>query len=114
MPAKLKSKTQQAMRTEFIAEVSLAALAKTLNISVTQLCNGWQFDQYREQDNIGFINNAFDSLPETTLNDFITRSCDELFTQSLLWYVLRGEKTRKTKQHVAKAKYTIHEKKHMQ
>lgn len=113
LPAKLKSKTQQAMRTEFIAEVSLAALAKTLNISVTQLCNGWQFDQYREQDNIGFINNAFDSLPETTLNDFITRSCDELFTHSLLWYVLRGVKSRLSPQHVATVIYTLLEKKHM-
>ncbi|MDO6527396.1 DUF5691 domain-containing protein [Motilimonas sp. 1_MG-2023] len=113
-PVPLKNKKQQALRTEFIAEVSLPALASALNISLAQLCQGWQFDQQREQDNLGFIRNVFDSLPEPELDIFITRCCDELSADGVFWHVLNAIQLRCSTHAAAAVLYQLLDKRTLQ
>lgn len=70
-PRKLKSKKQQAIRTEQIGQVELTELAAVLELSLNCLIEVWAFDANREQDNLNFIQNAVDSLPD---NDIQTLS----------------------------------------
>ncbi len=63
-PKQLKSKKQQALRSEWLEQVSLNALANALTIDLKTLISGWQFDQFREYDNLSFIENLTQTLPD--------------------------------------------------
>jgi len=94
VPASLNSLKQQAMRTEFINDVALPDLAEALGISLVKLCENWDFTQHREQDNISFIRNAFDSLPQYILERFFEKCCKELRHYHFFSAVLYGIESR--------------------
>lgn len=94
LPATLNSIKQQAMRTELINDVALPDLAEALGISLIELCKNWRFTEHREQDNISFIRNAFDSLPQYILERFFEKCCKELRYDRFFSAVLHGIESR--------------------
>lgn len=58
IPRKLKSKKQQAIRTELLEKVPSHIFAEALNIKPSELAIAWQFSENRELDNINFLKNT--------------------------------------------------------
>lgn len=67
VPVKLKSKKQQAIRSEQLEQVSLPVLAEALGCSLEELVGAWMFTQHRSHDNEVFISNAVNTLSESLL-----------------------------------------------
>ncbi|AJQ97251.1 DUF5691 domain-containing protein [Gynuella sunshinyii] len=63
----LNNKTRQAIRTQQLETVILVELAATLDISITQLLDSWQFSQHRSSDNQAFVTNAVNTLADDLL-----------------------------------------------
>ncbi|WP_444912394.1 DUF5691 domain-containing protein [Microbulbifer sp. PAAF003] len=72
LPRKLKSKKQQAIRSEFLQKVSLQSLAEALDISVADLAGAWQLDKNRDYDNHSFVTNAVNTLPDKAIALLVT------------------------------------------
>lgn len=64
VPALLKSKKQQALRSEWLQVVSLSAFAQALGIELSILVKHWQFSQNRQHDNECFVGNAVANLSD--------------------------------------------------
>ena len=64
-PLKLKSKKQQALRSEQLETVSLIDFATALQIDINELASSWEFTDNRFHDNHAFITNAVNTLPDS-------------------------------------------------
>jgi hypothetical protein len=64
-PLKLKSKKQQALRSEQLEKVSLIDFATALQIDINELASSWEFTNNRFHDNHAFITNAVNTLPDS-------------------------------------------------
>ncbi|WP_444931636.1 DUF5691 domain-containing protein [Microbulbifer sp. SSSA002] len=67
LPRKLKSKKQQAIRSELLQKIPLHSFAEVLDITVADLAGAWQFDTNRDYDNHSFVTSAVDSLPDEAI-----------------------------------------------
>lgn len=76
--APLKSKKQQALRSEWLEQVSLIHLAQALSLSPRELVENWQFSQHRYLDNYNFITNVARHAPDEIIQIVITRLRDYL------------------------------------
>ncbi|MCO1336858.1 DUF5691 domain-containing protein [Microbulbifer sp. OS29] len=82
LPRKLKSKKQQAVRSEILQTVPLQNFAEALEITVEELAVAWQFEKNRDYDNRSLVAGAVNTLPDLA----IARLVDSIET-----YLARNE-----------------------
>lgn len=70
-PARLKSKKQQALRSEWIEQIPLKALSDALSLPLETLVSGWQFSAHRNHDNHCFVTNAAQHLPDALIEKLL-------------------------------------------
>jgi hypothetical protein len=84
-PVKLKSKKQQAVRSELLNKVPLPAFAQALDIELHVLLTSWQFSNNRDHDNQSFVANAVNTLPDALFPVLLENILNQLAKdQSLL------------------------------
>lgn len=71
IPKKLKSKKQQAVRTELLTKVALDDFAQALQTDINKLVSDWHFSANRDIDNQNFIANAVNTLADTAIQALI-------------------------------------------
>ena len=67
-PRKLKSKKQQAVRTELLEKVPTNLFAKALGIASHELAQAWLFLENREIDNLNFVKNAIHTFSDQNIH----------------------------------------------
>jgi hypothetical protein len=78
VPRSLKSKKQQAIRSELLQKVLFQALAGALQIEESALAAGWQFCANRDGDNHAFVLNALYTLPENLLETLLENALSQI------------------------------------
>lgn len=87
-PLKLKSKKQQAIRSEQLENTLLSDFADTLGINVTQLAASWQFSENRPHDNQAFVANSVNTLAEDGIERLIENILNYIATDDAELHLL--------------------------
>lgn len=78
IPLKLKSKKQQAIRSELLQKVLFQELAEALQVEESVLAAGWQFSANRDGDNHAFVLSALGTLPENLLQTLLENALSQI------------------------------------
>ena len=81
LPVKLKSKKQQAIRSELLQTTPLLEFAKALHIETERLLASWQFSNNRDYDNQSFLANAINTVPDNLIHVLLKNILRQLNTR---------------------------------
>lgn len=81
-PLLLKSKKQQAVRTEQLGHVHFAEFAKALNIDDKKMASAWLFVENREQDNHNFLLSAINTASDEIIDLLLINALDNIQSQT--------------------------------
>ena len=93
-PLKLKSKKQQALRSEQLETVSLIDFSTALQIDIIELASYWEFTDNRFHDNHAFITNAVNTLPDSGIEALLKNLLANLNNEDRSFALLQLLQTR--------------------
>jgi len=88
LPSKLKNNKQMAMRTALIARLPLWQIAACFDMPLEGLVNAWSFSKNRFSDNLSFVENAANTLPQSLLDILLDNLLEELNDSENLFSLL--------------------------